>query len=98
MSKPLKIKKTKVAKDRFSVLEEDFKAEVEAMDKPTIDRKIADWAKLIEATTEAMKDDADLSDKREIARLACAPYYQDIKMAKLRIAFAIRILGDRGSR
>jgi hypothetical protein len=96
MSKPKIVKMKK--KDRFSLLEDDFKAEVEAMDKPEIDKKIADWAKLIEATTEEMKDDDDLASKREAARLACAPYYEDIKMAKLRIAFAMRILTDRGSK
>jgi hypothetical protein len=91
MAKPKK-------KDRFSLLEDDFKAEVETLKKEEIDKKIAEWAKLIEATTEEMKENDELATKRESARLACAPYYEDIKMAKLRIAFAMRILSDRGSK
>ena len=94
MPKPKMTKK----KDRFSVLEDDFKAEVESMNKSEIDHRIADWAKLVEATAEQMKQDPELAAKREAARIACAPYYEDIKMAKLRIAFAMRVLGDRGSR
>ena len=85
-------------KDRFSQLEPDFKAEIEVLDKKDIDTKIAGWAKLIEATSEEMKKDDELLAKRESARLACAPYYMDIKMAKLRIAFAMRILDDRGTK
>lgn len=85
-------------KDRFSGLEPDFKDEVVAMDKVAIDKKISDWAKLIEATTERMKEDEDLKSKREVARLACLPYYEDIKMAKLRIAWGISVLNDRGTK
>jgi hypothetical protein len=83
-------------KDKFDLLEDDYKAEIETLDKQAIDKKIAECAKLIEATGEAMKQDEDLASKREASRLACAPYYEDIKMAKLRIAFAMRILSDRG--
>lgn len=92
MAKP-KIKKKK---DKFDVLEDDFKAEVETLGKKEIDAKIAEWAKLIELTGEQMKADHELAAKRESARLACAPYYEDIKMAKLRIAYTMRILSDRG--
>jgi hypothetical protein len=84
-------------RNRFDDLEQEFLDGLVTMDSPTIDQKIAGWAKLIEATLEAMKQDDDLAGKRETARLASAPYYQDIKMAKLRISYAISILTDRGA-
>jgi hypothetical protein len=87
----------KKKKDKFDKLDEDFKTEMEALKKPDIDKKIADWAKFIEHTHEQMKEDDDLTAKREAARLASAPYWEDIRMAKLRIAFGMRILADRGS-
>jgi len=90
-----KMKKKK--KDKFDALDEDFKTEIEALNKNEIDKRIAEWAKLVETTTEQMKLDDDLTAKREAARLASAPYWEDIRMARLRIAFAMRILMDRGS-
>ncbi|MCK5611078.1 hypothetical protein KAR91_54900 [Candidatus Pacearchaeota archaeon] len=89
--------KAKKKKDKFSKLDDDFKAEIEALKKVDIDKRIAEWAKLIETTAEQMKADDDLTAKREAARFASAPYWEDIRMAKLRIAFGMRILMDRGS-
>jgi len=89
------IKKDK--KDRFEDLDDGFKSEVQSMKVPEINNKIAEWAKLVEATTSTMKADEDLAGKRESAKLAAEPYRQDIKMAKLRIAYAMQVLGDRGS-
>lgn len=86
-----------MVKDKFAKLDDDFKAEVEVLDKADIDKRISDWAKLIEATNENMKEDDDLTSKREAARFASAPYWEDIRMAKLRIAFSMRVLADRGS-
>jgi len=89
------IKKDK--KDRFEDLDDGFKSEVQSMKVPEINNRIAEWAKLVEATGTTMKADEDLAQKRESAKLAAEPYRQDIKMAKLRIAYAMQVLGDRGS-
>ena len=88
------IKKDK--KDRFEDLDDGFKSEVQSMKVPEINNRIAEWAKLVEATGTTMKADEDLAQKREIAKLAAEPYREDIKTAKLRIAYAMQVLGDRG--
>ena len=83
-------------KDRFDDLDEAFKSSVESMKAPEINAKIAEWAKLAEEQTNLMKLDDDLVQKREAAKLAAEPYRESIKMARLQIAFSMRVLRDRG--
>jgi hypothetical protein len=84
-------------KDKFQDLDEGFKSGVQSMKIQEINNKIAEWAKLVEAQGAAMKADEDLAQKRETAKLAAEPYREDIKTAKLRIAYAMQVLGDRGT-
>ena len=83
-------------KDKFDDLDEGFKSEIASMATGDINARIAEWAKLVEATTETMKADQDLEQRKEAVKIAAEPYRQDIKGARLRIAFAARVLQDRG--
>jgi hypothetical protein len=84
-------------KDRFADLDEAFKSEVESMKVGEINAKIAEWAKTAEDQTTLMKADDDLAQKRETVKLAAEPYREAIKGARLRIAFSMRVLSDRGA-
>lgn len=88
---------SKKPKDKFADLDDGFKSGVQSMKVQEINNRIAEWAKLVEATTTTMKADHDLAQKREAARLLAEPYRQDIKIAKLRIAYGMQVLADRGA-
>ena len=91
------MRRSKEKKDKFQDLDDGFKSEVQSMKVQEINNRIAEWAKLVEATGETMKRDEDLAQRREAAKLAAEPYRQDIKMAKLRIAYGMQVLQDRGA-
>jgi hypothetical protein len=82
-------------KDPFDDLDEAFKSEISSMKPLEINTRIAEWAKLAEAQTVAMRADEDLAQKRETVKLAAEPYRCSIKAARLQIAFAMRVLNDR---
>ena len=89
--------KFKKKKDQFEDLDEAFRAEISVMKAEEINSKIAQWAKEAELQTVQMKADADLAQKREAVKFAAEPYREAIKGARLRIAFGMRVLTDRGA-
>jgi hypothetical protein len=84
-------------KDAFAALDDAFKAEVAGMSMPEINARIAEWAKLAEENATAMKEDEDLAQLKAAVKLALEPYRETAKGAKLRIAFGLRVLKDRGA-
>ena len=84
-------------KDKFDALDGEFKASVSSMTKEEIDKRISDWAKADEQSKQAMKADDDLTAKKETVKLLATPYRETSKMARLRIAFGMQVLEERGT-
>jgi hypothetical protein len=82
--------------DKFQDLDNEFKDAVAAMATEDINKKISDVAKNQEAVDEAKKADPQLAEAKEAVKVAGAGYKEATKMNRLRIQYAMRVLGDRG--
>ncbi len=83
-------------KDPFDALEEEWKDAIARMEESGIRDRIATTA-LDQATLMGAKDtDIDFQKARETAKEAGAVYRDGTKINKLKIAFAKRVLEDRG--
>jgi hypothetical protein len=85
------------AKDPFEALDSDFKDTISGSTVDEINARIAEVAKSEEENQKAKKDDQDLAEKKAQATEAGAQYKEASKMNRLRIRYAMRVLGDKGS-
>lgn len=83
-------------KDEFADLPADWKDEVVAMTRESIDEEIAKVAKQEQENVDAKKADPDLENLKWQVKEASAPYREASKMNKLKIKYAIQVLGDKG--
>jgi predicted carbohydrate-binding protein with CBM5 and CBM33 domain len=82
--------------DKFEDLDNEFKDAVAGMDVVALNNKIAEVAKNEENNQNLKKDDQQLAEAKEAAKMANEPYKDASKANKLRIQFCMRVLGDRG--
>ncbi len=83
-------------KDKFLVLNEDFRDGVNGMTEAEIRDSIARIALDQAALMEAKDLDQDLADKKELAKEAGAVYREGTKANKLKVEFLRRKLGELG--
>lgn len=83
-------------KDEFEALPQDFKDAVSAAGLDELKGRLSDVAKAEEENQSAKKADADLNDKKELAKLAASGYVELTKLHKLKRKFIIRNLADKG--
>ena len=88
--------KMKTVKDIFEDLDSDWKDAVATMSVDDINSRIAEVAKAEELNQRAKEDDLDLARLKEEVATAGAQYKEATKANKLKIKFAMRVLGDRG--
>lgn len=89
-------KKFAEKKDPFDALDEEFKDAIVRMDEPGIRDRIATTALDQVTLMGAKDDDIDFQKAKETAKEAGAVYRDGTKINKLKIAFAKRVLEDRG--
>lgn len=83
-------------KDPFADLPSEWRDSITAMGRESIDEEIAKVAKQEDENVRAKKDDPDLQNLKWQVKEASAPYREATKMNKLKISFAIQVLGDKG--
>jgi hypothetical protein len=83
-------------KDKFAELDEEFKNSVSSMSPDAINLKIAEVAKNENENQRLKKEDEDLEAQKVLYKEAGQSYKDATKANKLRIAFMIRVLGDKG--
>jgi predicted carbohydrate-binding protein with CBM5 and CBM33 domain len=88
--------KSKGKKDPFAELDNEYKDSIASSSPEDINKKIAEVAKNQEENLRLMGEDQDLAEKKEAVKEASAQYREASKMNKLRITYAIRVLGDKG--
>lgn len=86
----------KSTKDPFEIIGREYIDAVTAMDEKQIRDRIASVSLDQVALMEARDQDLDLQKAVEQAREAGATYREGTKINKLKIAFAKRVLEDRG--
>lgn len=91
---PTNTKATK--KDKFDALDADFRDQVAAMSRKDIREKIAQISIDNQELLDAKEKDTDLMKAKEQAKEAGEVYREGLKMNKLKIAFAKRVLDDKG--
>lgn len=87
----------KVKKDPFADLDAEFKDMIASSSIEIINNKIAEVAKNQEENLRAMADDQDLQEKKEAVKMASEGYRDASKMNRLKVIYAMRVLGDRGA-
>jgi len=83
-------------KDPFDILDEDEKSAIAGMNETQIRDRIAKVSLDQAALMELKEQDQDLKEKKEAAKEAGAIYREGTKRNKTLIAFARRVLGDKG--
>lgn len=83
-------------KNPFEDLPSEWRDSVSGMSREQIDEEIAKVAKSEDENQKAKKDDPDLENLKWQVKEATAPYREASKMNKLKISFAIQVLGDKG--
>lgn len=84
-------------KDPFEDLPSEWRDSVSGMGREQIDEEIAKVAKNEDENQRAKKDDPDLQNLKWQVKEASAPYREATKMNKLKISYAIQVLGDKGA-
>jgi hypothetical protein len=87
-------KKTK--KVPFSELPESFKDAMVSSSPEELQKQLADIHKDDERNLAAKKADQDLKEKQEQVKVAAQGYNDVTKLNKLKTAFIIQLLADRG--
>jgi len=87
----------KAKKDPFADLDAEFKDMIASSSIEIINNKIAEVAKNQEENLRAMADDQDLQEKKEAVKMASEGYRDASKMNRLKVIYAMRVLGDRGA-
>ncbi len=83
-------------KGPFDDLDSDFKTSIEGMKDDEIKAKIFEVACNEVDNLKAKKDDQDLKDKKESAKMAGETYTESTKFNRMRIGYAKFILEARG--
>lgn len=92
MARP-KGSKNKVA---FDDLSEEFKTAIAQSSREEVKNRIAEIA-MAESNNQTMKAaDQDLADKKEQVKLAAEGYVGKTKDHKLKIAYMMQVIGDKG--
>jgi hypothetical protein len=86
----------KSKRDPFESLGEEFRSSIEAMNVEEIRDRIASVSLAQIELLEARDKDEDFQKAKETAREAGAVYREGTQMNRLKIAFAKRVLEDRG--
>jgi len=84
------------AKDKFKNLDSDFKDAVAQSSAEDIYKRITELSNQLEDLDKAKKADQDLIALKEKVATAMEPYKAASKDLKLRIKFALQVLGDQG--
>jgi hypothetical protein len=84
------------AKDKFKNLDANYKDAVAQSSPEEIYKRIADIEGQLEALDAAKQLDQDLLTAKDRLATAQAPYKEQAKDLKLRIKYAVRVLGDKG--
>lgn len=84
-------------KDPFADLPGEWRESVSSMSREQIDDEIAKVAKNEDENLRAKKEDPDLQNLKWQVKEASAPYREGTKMNKLKIRYAIQVLGDKGA-
>ena len=90
-------KRVRKCSDPFEGLETEFKDAIAGMSPEDINKRISDVAKNQEENLKLMKEDQDLSEKKELAKEAAAQYREASKSNRLKIQYCVRVLGDKGA-
>lgn len=83
-------------KDKFDALPAEFRDTIAAMSRKDIREKIAQISIDNQELLDAKEKDIDLQKAKEQAKEAGEVYREGLKMNKLKIAFAKRVLDDKG--
>lgn len=83
-------------KDKYADLDEEFKANAESMDEAKIRDTIAKISLDLSALLEAQELDADLKQKKEIAKEAGEVYRDGKKYARLATSYLRAMLDAKG--
>ena len=83
--------------DPFADLDTDFKDAIASSTPEEINKRISDIAKAEEENLRAKAEDQDLAEKKAQAAEASVQYRDASKMNRMRIRFAMRVLGDKGA-
>jgi predicted carbohydrate-binding protein with CBM5 and CBM33 domain len=89
-------KRGRPAKSPFADLDLEFKDAIASMSTEDINKRIAEVAKNQEENLKAMKEDQQLAEAKAAAASAGAGYKEATKMNRLRVRYAMEILGARG--
>lgn len=84
------------AKDKFKNLDSDFKDALASSSPEDIYKRITELSSQLEELDKAKKADQDLENLKEKVATALEPYKAAGKDLKLRIKFALQVLGDKG--
>jgi hypothetical protein len=84
-------------KGEFEDLDSDFKDAIASSTVEDINKRIAEVAKNQETNLKSMAEDQDLAEKKEAVKDASAQYREATKANRLRIAYCMRVLGDKGA-
>lgn len=87
----------KPKKGKFDDLPSDFKDAVAQSSPEEINKRIAEIAKASEELAKAQDDDQDYQEKKEALKEAGAVYREGKKANRLKIQYAIQVLGDKGA-
>jgi predicted neutral ceramidase superfamily lipid hydrolase len=88
--------KNNKSKDRFEDLDSDYKSAIDSASEEEIRRRISEAALNEAQNQENKKQDQDLKEKKEAAKMAGEQYKEATKSNKLRIGYARSILEARG--
>lgn len=83
-------------KDKFDILDAEFKNAVAGMDEVAIRKKISEIALNQVALLIAKENDQDLAEKKEAYSVAGEVYREGSKMNKVSIEFCRQVLSDKG--
>jgi hypothetical protein len=88
--------KIKKIKDPFQDLPEEWKDACAGEDVGAINARIAEVAKAEALNRQAKDEDVDLARAKEEAKIAGQQYSDATKMNRLKVKYAMQVLGDRG--
>lgn len=88
--------KVKKVKDPFDAIDSDWKDAVAAMSAGEVNLRIAEVAKGEQENQRLRDEDVDLATLKEQVKEAGAQYSEASKVNKLKIRYAMRVLGDKG--
>lgn len=86
----------KEEKDKFALLDDEFKSAIQGMNAVDIKKRVAEIALNNAELMKAKKEDQDLKEKKDAYADASFQYREGAKMNKLRIDFCKAILDSMG--